>query len=51
MNSPLYTKTSEATKSVLVPYSESSLELGVIKEEDKDITLSFEETRINPSMN
>ena len=47
MNSPLYTKTSEATKSVLVPFSENSLELGVIKEEDKDITISFEEYRVN----
>jgi hypothetical protein len=42
MNSPLFTKTSDATKSVLIPFSENSLELGMIKEEEKDVTLSFE---------
>lgn len=43
MNSPNFSKNSEATKSVLIPFSDNSVELGVIKEEDKDITISFEE--------
>ena len=45
INSPLFTKPSEATKSVLVPFSENSMELCVIKEEDKDITVSFEDIK------
>jgi hypothetical protein len=44
ISSPIITKQSEATKSVLIPFSENSIELDVIKEEEKDITLSFEET-------
>ena len=45
MNSPSFSRYSEATKSVLIPYTDNSVELGVIKEEDKDITISFEEDR------
>lgn len=46
LNSPAFTRNSEATKSVLVPCSENSLELGVIKEEDKDVTVSFDDNRV-----
>jgi hypothetical protein len=45
VHSPLFTKTSEFAKSVLIPFSENSLELGVIKEEEKDITVSFEDVK------
>lgn len=43
MNSPSIIRTTEATKTVVYNISEESYELGMIREENKDYTISLED--------